>query len=274
MPLPPFLGSRVRTDFDMREVFNYLNELTLFSTQWQFNKGGVKPAEYAKQIAEVARPALARLKELCLAENILRPAVDVRLLPRRQRRHQTHRLRGRPPHAACRHSTSRARTSATSSASAITSSRRETATAVDYVAFMAVTMGREVTKLAQSWYEAGKYQDYLYLHGLGVESAEALAEYFHQQAAPRLGHRRRGFAAKSRSSSRATIAAAATRSAIRRARISKTRSRLFDLIDPTRVGITLSEQFQLEPEQSTTAIVMHHPEAKYFNVSRVSNCSN
>src|SRR5207253_2203785 len=53
--------------------------------------------------------------------------------------------------------------------------------AVDHVAFMAVTMGREVTKVAQEWYAAGKYQDYLYLHGLGVESAEALAELFHQQ---------------------------------------------------------------------------------------------
>ena len=54
IPVPPFLGSRVRTDFDMREVFQYLNELTLFSTQWGFKKGGVKPSEYAKQIAETA----------------------------------------------------------------------------------------------------------------------------------------------------------------------------------------------------------------------------
>ena len=53
--------------------------------------------------------------------------------------------------------------------------------AADYVAFMAVTMGREVTRVAQEWYQAGKYQDYLYLHGLGVESAEALAEMFHRQ---------------------------------------------------------------------------------------------
>src|SRR5581483_7108216 len=52
VPLPPFLGSRVRTDFDMREVFGYLNELTLFGQQWQFKKAGVKPAEHARQIAE------------------------------------------------------------------------------------------------------------------------------------------------------------------------------------------------------------------------------
>src|SRR5205814_790815 len=81
LPAPPFLGSRVRTDFDMREVFGYLNELTLFSTQWQFRKGGVKPAEYQKQIAETARPALERLKALCLAENILRPAAAYGFFP-------------------------------------------------------------------------------------------------------------------------------------------------------------------------------------------------
>src|SRR5207249_10946330 len=81
IPIPPFLGSRVRTDFDMAEVFNYLNELTLFSTQWQFRKGGVKVADYEKQIRETARPALERLKKLCLDENILRPAVAYGFFP-------------------------------------------------------------------------------------------------------------------------------------------------------------------------------------------------
>ena len=123
---------------------------------------------------------------------------------------------------------------------------------------MAVTMGREVTRVAQEWYQAGKYQDYLYLHGLGVESAEALAEMFHKQLraewgiggqdSPQIqklfkGHYRGcrysfGYPACPNLEDQAP---------------------LFTLIDPTRVGITLSDQFQLEPEQSTTAIVMHHP---------------
>jgi 5-methyltetrahydrofolate--homocysteine methyltransferase len=144
--------------------------------------------------------------------------------------------------------------------------------AVDYVAFMAVTVGREVTRVAQEWYAAGKYQDYLYLHGLGVETAEALAEYFHQQLRrewgiggadspliPKLfkGHYR---------GSRYSFGYPACPQL-------EDQQALFTLIDPTRIGVTLSEQFQLEPEQSTTAIVVHHPNAKYFNVTRHTSCT-
>jgi len=271
IPRPPFLGSRIRNDFDMREIFAYLNELTLFSTQWQFKKGGVKPAEYAKQISEVACPALARLKEMCLTENILRPAVTYGFFP------------------------------AASDGTTLTIYEDDCRTprtvfdfprqdfgeylclsdyvepardglAVDYVAFMAVTMGREVTKIAHSWYEAGKYQDYLYLHGLGVESAEALAEYFHQQLRREWGigaddspHIQKLFKGHYRGC-RYSFGYPACPNL-------EDQKPLFDLIDPTRVGITLSEQFQLEPEQSTTAIVMHHPDAKYFNVTRYTSCS-
>jgi 5-methyltetrahydrofolate--homocysteine methyltransferase len=270
VPVPPFLGSRVRTDFDMAEVFGFLNELTLFSTQWQFRKGGVKRAEYEKQIRETARPALDRLKALCLAENILRPAVTYGFFPAAstgdvltvyhddRRTPRTAFTFPRQDHGdfLC--------------LSDYVEPARD-GTAVDYVGFMAVTMGREVTRIAHEWYTAGKYQDYLYLHGLGVESAEALAEYFHRQLrlewgiggddAPKVeklfkGHYR---------GCRYSFGYPACPNL-------EDQGQLFQLIEPERVGITLSEQFQLEPEQSTTAIVLHHPKAKYFNVSRLSNC--
>jgi 5-methyltetrahydrofolate--homocysteine methyltransferase len=271
VPAPPFLGTRVRTDFDMAEVFKYLNELTLFSTQWQFRKGGVKVAEYEKQIREVARPALERLKKLCVDENVLRPAVaygffpaaaDGNLLTVYHDDHRTPRTTfafPRQDHGdyLC--------------LSDYVGPARD-GKAVDYVAFMAVTMGREVTRVAQDWYAGGKYQDYLYLHGLGVESAEALAESFHRQVrlewgiagddSPRVeklfkGHYR---------GCRYSFGYPACPDL-------EDQAKLFQLIEPERVGITLSEQFQLEPEQSTTAIVMHHPKAKYFNVSRYSDCA-
>ena len=137
---------------------------------------------------------------------------------------------------------------------------------------MAVTMGREVTKVAQEWYSAGKYQDYLYLHGLGVESAEALAEMFHRQLRAEWGI----------GGDDAADVRKLFKGHYRGCRYSfgypacpnlEDQAPLFALIDPTRVGITLSEQFQLEPEQITTAIVMHHPKAKYFNVSRYTDCA-
>jgi 5-methyltetrahydrofolate--homocysteine methyltransferase len=132
---------------------------------------------------------------------------------------------------------------------------------------MAVTMGREVTRVANEWREAGRFQDYLFLHGLGVEAAEALAEHFHQQL-----RREWGIAGDDSPQIQKLF-----KGHYRGCRYSfgypacprlEDQKQLFALIDPTRVGITLSEQFQLEPEQSTTAIVMHHPEAKYFVTAR------
>ena len=74
-PTAPFLGSRIVTDIRMADVFEFLNERTLFSTQWQFRKGNASAVEYERQMREVAYPALDRLKRQCLAEDILRPAV-------------------------------------------------------------------------------------------------------------------------------------------------------------------------------------------------------
>src|SRR5438105_3487843 len=71
-PQAPFWGSKVVTDLRMDDVYPFLNERTLFSTQWQFRKNNVAPTEYARQMREVAEPALARLKRLCAAEDILR----------------------------------------------------------------------------------------------------------------------------------------------------------------------------------------------------------
>ncbi|MBA4067209.1 MAG: methionine synthase [Isosphaera sp.] len=271
VPVPPFLGSRVRTDFDMKEVFGYLNELTLFSTQWQFKKGGVNVAEYEKQIRDTARPALDRLKQLCLDENILRPAATYGFFPAAS---DGTRLTVYEDD----HATPRATFDFPRQAfgeylclSDYVGPARD-GRAADYVAFLAVTMGREVTRVAHEWYTAGRYQDYLYLHGLGVESAEALAEMFHKELRAEWG------------------IGAADAAEVRKLFKGHYRGRryafgypacpsledqvpLFGLIDPTRIGVTLSEQFQLEPEQSTTAIVFHHPNAKYFNVARPQECA-
>ncbi|MBX9582989.1 MAG: methionine synthase [Gemmataceae bacterium] len=266
VPAPPFLGSRVRTDFDMTEVFGYLNELTLFSTQWQFRKGGVDPAVYKRQIETEARPALERLKQLCLDENTLRPAVTYGFFPAASDGNTltVYHDDGRTPRVTfdfprqdhgdylCLADYVRP---------------AEDGKAVDYVAFLAVTMGRRVTEVAQEWLAAGRYKDYMFLHGLGVESAEALAEYFHKQLRLEWGiggddaaEVRKLFKKHYRGCRYAFGYPACPNL--------DDQAGLFRLIEPERVGITLSEQFQLEPEQSTTAIVMHHPQARYFNVGR------
>jgi 5-methyltetrahydrofolate--homocysteine methyltransferase len=270
VPVPPFLGSRVRTDFDMREVFRYLNELTLFSTQWGFEKGGVDPKKYAEQIETSARPALERLKEYVLCENVFRPAATYGFFPAAgdgtrltiyEDDHTTPRVTFDFPRQdfgdyLCL-------------ADYVEPARA--GRAVDYVAFMAVTVGHEVTQACNALRAADKYQDYLFLHGLGVESTEALAEFFHKQLRAEWGigsedspEIRKLFKGHYRGRRYAFGYPACPNL--------EDQAPLFTLIDPTRVGITLTDQFQLEPEQSTTAIVVHHPKAKYFNVSRSQEC--
>jgi 5-methyltetrahydrofolate--homocysteine methyltransferase len=270
VPRPPFLGSRVRTDFDMKEVFGYLNELTLFSTQWGFEKGGVDPKEYARQIETTARPALERLKEYVLRENLFRPAATYGFFPAAG--DGTRLAIFEDDHATPRVTFDFPRQDfADYLCLADYVEPMRDGKAVDYVAFMAVTMGHAVTEACNELRAANKYQDYLFLHGLGVESAEALAELFHKQLRAEWGiggadspEVRKLFKGHYRGRRYAFGYPACPNL--------EDQAPLFDLIDPTRVGITLSEQFQLEPEQSTTAIVFHHPKAKYFNVTQAAGC--
>jgi len=270
IPVPPFFGSRIRTDFDMRDVFEFLNERTLFSTQWGFEKGGVDPKVYADQIATTAEPALARLKEYVLRENILQPAVAYGFFPA----------------ASDGTKLTIFEDDLTTERVSFNFPRQEfgdflcladyveplrDGKAVDYVSFMAVTMGHEITKACNKLRAEDKYQDYLFLHGLGVESTEALAELFHRDLRHEWGigsddspEIRKLFKGHYRGRRYAFGYPACPNL--------DDQAPLFTLIDPTRVGITLTDTFQLEPEQSTTAIVVHHPKAKYFNVTVSQGC--
>jgi 5-methyltetrahydrofolate--homocysteine methyltransferase len=131
----------------------------------------------------------------------------------------------------------------------------------DAVGFMAVTMGAEISRRTKELYEKGKYQDYLFLHGLGVESAEALAEYFHKRLREIWGISAddspdiRKLFKKHYRGCRYSFGYPACPSL-------EDQAKLFMLLQPERIGLALTESFQLEPEQSTTALV-----AKYFNVT-------
>jgi 5-methyltetrahydrofolate--homocysteine methyltransferase len=265
IPTPPFLGVRTFTA-KMEDVFPYLNELTLFSTQWGFEKGGVDPQKYREQIDGTARPALNRLKAFCLSENVLQPKAAYGFFPA----------------AADGQTLSVYAPDRTTVLQQFKFPRQDfgdylclsdyveplkDGKPVDYIGMMAVTVGHEVTRRCNQLRDANKYQDYLFLHGLGVESAEAFAEFFHKHLRAEWGIGGKDsptiqklFKGHYRGRRYAFGYPACPRL--------EDQTGLFELIDPTQVGITLTEQFLLEPEQSTTAIVFHHPQAKYFNVKR------
>ncbi|MGH1553360.1 vitamin B12 dependent-methionine synthase activation domain-containing protein [Streptomyces sp. L7] len=134
----------------------------------------------------------------------------------------------------------------------------------DVVGFQIVTVGNRIGEETAKLFESNSYRDYLELHGLSVQLAEALAEYWHARVRSELG-----FAGEDPANVEDMFALK-----YRGARFSlgygacpdlEDRAKIADLLEPERIGVHLSEEFQLHPEQSTDAIVIHHPDAKYFN---------
>ncbi len=135
---------------------------------------------------------------------------------------------------------------------------------IDVVAFQLVTVGSRISAATAELFETNAYRDYLELHGLSVQLTEALAEYWHARVRDELG-----FAAEDPDDMEEVL-----KVGYRGARYSfgypacpnlEDRAKLVELLRPARIGVTLSEEYQLHPEQSTDALIVHHPEAKYFN---------
>src|SRR5712691_11131178 len=135
----------------------------------------------------------------------------------------------------------------------------------DVIGLQVVTMGARASEAAREWFAADRYQDYLYLHGISVEMAEAFAEYVHKRIRGELG-----FAGEEARDHDEML-----NQGYRGSRYSfgypacpnlADQRQLLDLLGAAEIGLTLSEEDQLDPEQSTSAIVLHHPQAKYFSV--------
>lgn len=135
----------------------------------------------------------------------------------------------------------------------------------DVVAFQLVTMGRRASEHSAKLFKADNYQEYLLFHGLSVESAEALAELWHKRVREELGIAGNDAPELARlfhqgyQGSRYSFGYPACPNIADQAK-------LFELLGPDRIGVELTDEFMLDPEQSTSAIIVHHPEAKYFNI--------
>jgi len=135
----------------------------------------------------------------------------------------------------------------------------------DVIGLQLVTVGQRASDIARTWFRANHYRDYLFLHGLSVEMAEALAEYVHRQIRSDLGivgddAREMGkLLHQGYRGSRYSFGYPACPDLSQQATLNR-------LLGAERIGVTLTEESQLEPEQSTSALVVHHPQAKYFSV--------
>ena len=135
----------------------------------------------------------------------------------------------------------------------------------DVVAFQLATMGSRISEATAELFAKNAYRDYLELHGLSVQLTEALAEYWHTRLRRELGiggadpDGLDGFFKVDYRGARYSFGYPACPDLADRAKMVR-------LLRPERIGVELSEEMQLHPEQSTDAIVVHHPEAKYFSV--------
>jgi 5-methyltetrahydrofolate--homocysteine methyltransferase len=261
---PPFLGARVAKGIPIDDIASYLNETALFRNQWQFRpekrdgRSAETDAEFKDRIRAVLRDQLDRAK----AEGLLVPAVAWGYFPvnsdgddlvvwsddDRTREHVRFRFpRQQKDRYLCISDFFRSVESGDK----------------DYAGFHVVTIGDEASEHERELFAADKYQDYLLLHGLSVEMAEALAELWHRRIREEWG-----FADED-----GPTLAGLFRQQYRGSRYSwgypacpdlEDQVKVAELLDIERIGVTLTEEFHLVPEQSTSAIIVPHPEAKYF----------
>jgi 5-methyltetrahydrofolate--homocysteine methyltransferase len=279
IPTPPFWGRRELklTEAQKSMAFEWINHKILFKQRWGYSSKGMDKAAYQKQLDEVVWPAYEKLKALFLDEGLFDPTIlygywpvrsdDNTLLvfPENEGWNSDSEVNREP----LEHIVGNAEAAMT-----FPRQRKQPHRALsdffhndrhDVVALTCVSAGSKLSDYERELYDAGKYNEYYQVHGLGVELAEALAEIAHKQIRLDLN-----------------IAEdeGPTLSDVRMNRYQGSRYSfgypacpdlelnrpLFDLLKPEEFGIELSETYQIHPEQSTSAIVVYHPEATYYNI--------
>jgi 5-methyltetrahydrofolate--homocysteine methyltransferase len=256
---PPFLGSRVAKGMSVDEISEYLNLTALFRNQWGYRpENGEDDPAFKVRVRAILREQMAIAKE----DDLLVPQVvwghyaaasegnDLILYTDDTRTTEATRFtfpRQRQAPFLC----------------IADFFRPVDSSDLDYASFMLVTMGSRVSERCQELFTENRYNDYLMLHGLGVEMAEALAELWHRRIREELG-----FAQED-----GPNLAGLFRQKYRGGRYSwgypacpdlTDNAKVAELLEASRIGVVVSEGFQLHPEQTTDAIICHHPAAKYF----------
>jgi 5-methyltetrahydrofolate--homocysteine methyltransferase len=276
IPVPPFWGNRVVKGIPLRDYAAFLDERATFMGQW-----GLKPSRsadgpsYEDLVATEGRPRLRYWLDRIQAEGLMEAAVVYGYFPAVSDGNDLVIL----------HHSSDGATDGGSGGVAGTERMRfsfprqardrhlclsdfvrsKESTEVDVVPFQLVTMGGRVSEVANQLYRANDYRNYMELHGISVQLTEALAEFWHARIREELG-----FADKD-----PTQVEGLFKLEYQGARYSfgypacpelEDRIKLIELLKPSQIGVELSDELQLHPEQSTDAMILHHPEAKYFSV--------
>ncbi|MCR4417054.1 MAG: B12-binding domain-containing protein [Ignavibacteria bacterium] len=281
IPEPPFWGVKIVEDIPLDEVFHYVNEVALFRGQWQFRKRKLSDDDYNKLVEEKVLPIYNNLKAKVKENNLLIPKVVYGYFPAQSEKNDLiiYKPKNFPEEKLydiwdidihnCEleeyvrftfpRQINKRNLCISDFVLPVESGK------FDVVAFHVVTVGEQATEHSKQLYSSDNYTEYLFFHGLSVETAEALAEYWHKKIREELkidyadakdikklfqqGYR----------GSRYSFGYPACPNL-------EDQVKLFKLLKPERIGVTLTDGFQMVPEQSTSAIIIHHPEAKYFTI--------
>jgi 5-methyltetrahydrofolate--homocysteine methyltransferase len=264
VPDPPFWGPRL-IEAAPKAVVPFINERSLFQFQWGFRKQGRSLEEFLGWAKQELRPVLRRMLALAEAEGILTPRAIYGYWKCAGQGNDLILFEPDGVTEAARFTLPRQPKQDGECIADFVRDVEDGPNARDVIGLQVVTMGERASEVARQWFEANRYQDYLYLHGLSVEMAEAMAEYVHKRIRAEWG-----FAAEDDRDMDRMLA-----QGYRGGRYSfgypacprlEDQAPLLRLLGAERIGVTLSEEWQLHPEQSTSAIVLHHPRAKYFSV--------
>jgi len=268
IPQPPFWGSKVIEDISLDEIFKYVNETALIRGQWRVVRGKSSEEEYRKLLSEKIYPEYEALKSKIKNEKLLQPKFIYGYFPCQSDGNDLiiYTMKEENPKSRAewlRFTFPRQKNDrflCISDYFAPVSSGK-----IDVVAFQMVTMGKAASEYSKKLFDSNEYKDYLYFHGLSVESAEALAELCHKKVREELGiagndapEIRRLFS-QGYQGSRFSFGYPACPNL-------EDHVKLFKLLKPERIGVTMTDEFMLNPEQSTDAIIVYHPEARYFNI--------
>jgi 5-methyltetrahydrofolate--homocysteine methyltransferase len=262
VPTPPFWGDRVVKGIALADYAAMLDERATFLGQWGLRPTRGDGPSYEDLVETEGRPRLRMWLERLQADRMLEAAVTYGYFPCVSKGDDlivlhddgSERMRFTFPRQR------RGRFLCLSDFF-----RPEESGQIDVVAFQLVTVGARISEVTADLFARDSYRDYLELHGLSVQLTEALAEMWHKRVREELGFGEEDSA---------ELTEVLAHQAYRGSRYSfgypacpdlEERAKVVELLKPERIGVTLSESFQLAPEQSTDAIVVHHPEAKYFN---------
>jgi 5-methyltetrahydrofolate--homocysteine methyltransferase len=259
VPKPPFLGARHITNIPVDEVLPFMNEPALFRGRWGFRRAKLSLTEYEELIETKVRPIYAELARKSREEGLVNASVaygyfqgwaegDVVKVKDGDKIYDFPFPRqSLPPHRC------------------ISDYFKTEAEGGDIVAFFVVSVGPTIDRTTHELFDTNQYHDYLMLHGYGVELTDALAEYWHEVMRRELGIDAQrpasvaGYAVQEYQGSRYGFGYPACPD------LGAHRD-VFALLKPEKIGVTLTENMQMVPEQSTSAIIAHHPQAKYFAV--------